>query len=85
MSENRPALWEVHYGSDAFVACGDCVYKYLMELYHGSFILEQPELGKNYSDEEANLYASEDVFSEHSQSACEVEHTCHICEVRLDD
>jgi hypothetical protein len=56
-----------------------------MELYHGSFILEQPELGKNYSDEEANLYASEDVFSQHNQSDCEVEHTCHICEVRLAD
>lgn len=73
------AIWEVSTGDDRFIACVDCAYKYLVELYESSFILEQPIRDKNYRDEDNGVYAAEDFFGEHTEDTCGVKHTCSGC------
>jgi hypothetical protein len=77
------ALWEIDHGDNRFVACVDCAYKYLVELYEGSFILEMPVLNKNYRDEDNGVYVTEDFFNEHAEGICGEAHTCTGCNIEI--
>ena len=74
------AVWEVAYGDNQFVSCVNCAFDFLKE--NG---FNDAEYGQNYRNEDKNIFASEDVFGEHTESGCEVQHFCAGCDQRLDD
>jgi hypothetical protein len=77
------AIWEVENGDDRFLACVDCAYKFLVELYEGSFIVDSPVKDKNYRDEVRNVFAAEDFFGEHAETICGVAHRCSGCNLEI--
>lgn len=77
------AIWEINNGDDRFLACVDCAYKHLIELYEGSFILDKPIHDKNYNDPNNDVSASEDFFGEHADSICGVSHVCLGCNEKI--
>jgi hypothetical protein len=74
------SVWEVANGDDQFVSCADCAFAYLLGIG-----IKDAVLGANYSSEDGLVSASEDVFSQHTESQCEVAHVCSGCDQRLDD
>jgi hypothetical protein len=76
-------VWETDTNEDRFLSCGNCAYKFLMELYEASLILDKPILGENYSNPGKGVYVSEDFFNEHAITVCGVEHTCIGCNERI--
>jgi hypothetical protein len=68
--------WEVADGGEKFLSCEMCAYEHLTETIG---VMGDVEMGKNYIDEKAQIYATEDVFGEHA----EAEATCGGCGVKL--
>jgi hypothetical protein len=68
--------WEVRDGDDSFLACEMCVYEHLTE---NIGVYNDVVMGENYIDEEAKIFATEDVFGEHVMS----DKTCAGCGVIL--
>jgi hypothetical protein len=64
------ALWEVNNGDSSFVSCVYCAYKFLLEMYQKSFILDKPIRDKNYRDVANDVSAAEDFFGEHDKATC---------------
>ena len=68
--------WEVTDGDDSFLACELCAYEHLTE---NIGVMGDVEMGKNYIDEKAQIFATEDVFGEHADADA----TCSSCAVKL--
>lgn len=68
--------WEVADGDDRFLACEMCAYEHLTETIG---VLGDVEMGKNYIDEKALIFATEDVFGEHAEANA----NCTGCGVKL--
>jgi len=73
---NGMEIWEVTDGDDSFLACEMCAYEHLTE---NIGVYGDVEMGKNYIDEKALIFATKDVFGEHAEANT----TCSGCSVRL--
>lgn len=76
------ALWEVDTG-DRFVACVDCTYKHLLDLFEKGLVLPKPVWDENYISDCDKFWATEDFFNEHTESCCGTAHTCSGCNIEI--
>lgn len=76
-------LWEVNNGDDRFLACVDCAYKHVADLFEKGLVTPKPLLNENWASDDGNHSAAEDFFNEHTITVCGVAHKCSGCNLEI--